>query len=218
MRPDKQEIAYATIRSRILSGTYAPGRHLVTGELAIELAMSPMPVREAIRRLGAEGLVESHRNRSARVADFKADEWASMSETLAVLEGYAVAITAPLLQSSDIDELRTINKDLKPSEGHRDPITLSNIARNFHNRLYRDCPNQHLRQQVYTLQERLDISHPAMYSYLADTSFSFMEHEQLLELLEQGSPPAMVEEHMRTHRLHGVEAVRSNPASRSGGM
>lgn len=214
MRSDKQELAYSTIRSRILSGEYAPGRHLVTGELAGELEMSPLPVRLAIHRLTAEGLVESQPNRSARVAGFNAGEWERMSETLAVLEGYAAAITAPLLQPDDLDELRSLNKGLDPAQGARDPITVSNLAREFHKRLYQDCPNQHLHQQIQALQERLEMSHPAMYAFLADTNFSFAEHEQLIELIEQARPPSVIEAYMRAHRLHGVELVKRNPAVR----
>src|SRR5579862_3942577 len=64
----KHERAYALIRQRILDGVYGPGRRLVIDALAEELGISPVPVREAIRRLEAEGRVVYRHNVGARVA------------------------------------------------------------------------------------------------------------------------------------------------------
>src|SRR5579875_81573 len=64
----KHERAYAVIRRRILDGTYRPGHRLVIGTLAAELGVSPVPVREAIRRLEAEGRVVYRHNAGPRVA------------------------------------------------------------------------------------------------------------------------------------------------------
>ena len=64
----KHERAYRLIRARILAGEYGPGDRLVIDTLADELGISPVPVREAIRRLEAEGRVVYRHNAGARVA------------------------------------------------------------------------------------------------------------------------------------------------------
>jgi len=64
----KQERAYALIRRRILEGTYQPGYRLIISTLADELGVSAVPVREAIRRLEAEGRVVYRHNAGSRVA------------------------------------------------------------------------------------------------------------------------------------------------------
>ena len=66
--PNKQEQAYAALRERILSGSYSPGYRLVIDALAEELGVSALPIREAIRRLEAEGLVVFRPNAGAQVA------------------------------------------------------------------------------------------------------------------------------------------------------
>ncbi len=66
MTPSKSEAAYATISERINNGAYSPGYRLVLGTIAEELGCSVVPVREAIRRLEAEGLVNFTRNVGAR--------------------------------------------------------------------------------------------------------------------------------------------------------
>ena len=65
----KHQRAYLLIRSRILDGTYAPGERLVIDALAGEIGISPVPIREAIRRLEAEGRVVFRHNAGARVAE-----------------------------------------------------------------------------------------------------------------------------------------------------
>src|SRR5689334_25268318 len=64
----KQERVYRAIRERILSGAYGPGYRVVIDALATEFGVSALPVREAIRRLEAEGLVIFRPNAGAHVA------------------------------------------------------------------------------------------------------------------------------------------------------
>jgi DNA-binding FadR family transcriptional regulator len=64
--PGKQERTYAILRSRILDGTYGPGQRLVIDALARDLAVSPMPVREAIRRLEARAGSSTSATRARR--------------------------------------------------------------------------------------------------------------------------------------------------------
>ena len=64
----KQERVYQAIRERILSGAYGPGYRVVIDALAEEFEVSGLPVREAIRRLEAEGLVIYRPNAGAQVA------------------------------------------------------------------------------------------------------------------------------------------------------
>src|SRR5712691_8018087 len=99
MAPDgtasKQEHVYAWLRRRILDGSYPPGYRLVIDTIRHELDVSPMPVREAIRRLEAEHWVVYQRHAGARVAPRDAESWEEAIETLALLEGFVTARAAP---------------------------------------------------------------------------------------------------------------------------
>ena len=77
---DEQERVYRHVRERILSGTYGPGYRVVITHIARELDVSALPVREAIRRLEAEGLIVFRPNEGAQVA---ASEPASSSTSRA---------------------------------------------------------------------------------------------------------------------------------------
>src|SRR3954447_6100510 len=93
----KQERVYQGGRGRILSGAYAPGYRVVIDALAEEFEISALPVREAIRRLEAEGLVIYRPNAGAQVAPADPSAFDDEMTVLALLEGYATALAAPRL-------------------------------------------------------------------------------------------------------------------------
>ena len=133
--PGKQERTYAILRSRILDGTYGPGQRLVIDALARDLAVSPMPVREAIRRLEAEGWVVYQRHQGAQVAPLDEAGWMEALSTLAVLEGYATALSAPHLTSADIEQARAINGKMQDALEALDVMAVSAHNLAFHRAL-----------------------------------------------------------------------------------
>src|SRR5207253_7193867 len=103
---NKHERAYRLIRERIEAGIYQPGQRLVIDALARALDMSQVPIREAIRRLQAEGWVTYRHNSGPEVANIGLEQWQATMEVLAILEGYATALAAPEIRSEDIARLR----------------------------------------------------------------------------------------------------------------
>src|SRR5215475_7582268 len=104
--PNKHELAYRLIRERIEAAVYQPGQRLVIDALARELDMSQVPIREAIRRLQAEGWVTYRHNSGPEIANIGLEQWEATMELVAVLEGYATALAAPYLRKKDLKELR----------------------------------------------------------------------------------------------------------------
>ncbi len=100
--PSKSEHAYGWIRERISRQEYGPGYRLVLGTIADQLEMSVVPVREAIRRLEAEGLVTFERNVGAKVTLVNATDYVDTMESLGIIEGAATALSAPLLDEATI--------------------------------------------------------------------------------------------------------------------
>jgi DNA-binding GntR family transcriptional regulator len=92
---------YAAIRERIISGRLPRGSRLHQEELAAELGVSRTPVREALRRLGAEGLVQMHTNRGARVADIEGADVVSPTQARMVIEPGAARLAAARRAASD---------------------------------------------------------------------------------------------------------------------
>src|SRR6266852_4384449 len=109
---NKHEQAYSIIRERIFNGTYVPGYRLVIDALARELGISPVPIREAIRRLEAEGWVEYRANAGAQVAAVDASKYEEEMAVLALLEGYATGLASKYLDGECVKHLREVNASM----------------------------------------------------------------------------------------------------------
>jgi DNA-binding GntR family transcriptional regulator len=90
-----QRIVTDRVRSAILSGQFGPGERVPQDDLAQQLGVSRMPVREALRILESEGLVELRPHRGAVVVDLLPEDIAEVFEIRAMLEGKAAALAAP---------------------------------------------------------------------------------------------------------------------------
>jgi len=104
------------IRQKILGGDYAPGTALLQDSIAAEFGVSKIPVREALVRLRAEGLIDIEAHRGFRVRPLSADEVDEVFRLRLTLEPAAVAIGAKLAQDADHaaarDALRALDSAL----------------------------------------------------------------------------------------------------------
>ncbi|HWV84166.1 MAG TPA: GntR family transcriptional regulator [Capillimicrobium sp.] len=211
----KQERTYAVLRQRIVDGVYGPGHRLVIDALARELEVSQMPVREAIRRLEAEGWVTYVRNQGAQVAPIDAGSWTEATATLAVLEGYATALAAPTLTADDIARMREINGEMLAAIEGLDVLAVSQHNLAFHHVIHERCPNSHLRRELKQIEERLDTLRRSIFLYIPMRGrVSIEEHEALLALIERGADPLEIELAAREHKLHTVAAYEERAAGR----
>ncbi|WP_353829225.1 GntR family transcriptional regulator [Agromyces sp. SYSU T0242] len=210
----KSERAYRFIRERIDDGRYVPGYRLVLAQIAAELDVSVVPVREAIRRLEAEGFVTFERNVGAQVALIKETEYLHTMQTLALVEGFATAITAPHLTPEHLERARAVNAEMRRTLDDFDPHRFTELNLEFHSVLFEGCPNPHVLDLVHRGWNRMRV--------LRDSSFSFVpgrarasveEHERLVDLIEQGADARELELAARSHRTATLDAVLAYQAT-----
>jgi DNA-binding GntR family transcriptional regulator len=205
----KLELAYETIRARILHGGYGPGYRLVIDVLARELKMSQVPVREAIRRLEAEGWVTFERYVGARVAPADPARWESLMEVLAVLEGAAEAEAAEHLDEEDLEALRDLNQAMAAAARTGNMLAFSRLNREFHERINNRCPNPVLATMTRDVWNRLDIVRRSVFVYIpARAHESVIEHERLIELFAGHAPAAEIEREARKNKLRTLQTFR----------
>jgi DNA-binding GntR family transcriptional regulator len=203
----KQEWTYSVLRGRIVNGTYAEGHRLVIDAIARELEVSPMPVREAIRRLEAEGWVHYERNHGASVRPLDDDTWAEGMTAVGVLDGYVTSIAAPHLTDADFAALRATNEVMRAALEDRDVMQVSDANLAFHHRIQDRCPNSYLRLHLRSMQERLNTLRGRIFMFIpARGRESTDEHDQLIRLLEGGAGAAEIEAFTREHTLRTVAA------------
>jgi DNA-binding GntR family transcriptional regulator len=105
---DAVETAYQTIRALIIDGSYVSGQHLTGERLAEAVGVSRTPVREALRRLDAEGLVRVVPNQGAYVTGWTAADIDQMFELRTVLEAYATGLATDRLTDAQIDRIAVL--------------------------------------------------------------------------------------------------------------
>ncbi|GLJ62298.1 MULTISPECIES: GntR family transcriptional regulator [Microbacterium] len=203
----KSQRAYEWIRERIQRHEFGPGYRLVLGSIAAALDMSVVPVREAVRRLEAEGIVEFERNVGARVTLVDETEYLHSMQTLGVVEGVATSLSAPLLDAADLDRASAINERLRRLLDDFDPHRFTVINQEFHAVLFEPCPNPHILDLVHRGWTRM--------AGLRDSSFAFVpgrahesvaEHDRILELIRSGAEPLEIELAAREHRWATMNA------------
>ncbi|WP_022890787.1 GntR family transcriptional regulator [Agromyces italicus] len=209
----KSQRAYRFIRERIDDGRYVPGFRLVLGSIAGELEVSVVPVREAIRRLEAEGLVTFERNVGAQVALIKETEYLHTMQTLALVEGAATALSSPTLTAEQIARARAINDRMRRTLDDFDPHRFTELNLAFHAVLFEACPNPHILDLVHRGWNRMKVLRDSSFSFVPGRAHdSVAEHERILELIEAGADALEIELAARSHRTATLDAVLAHQA------
>lgn len=205
--PSKSEQAYAWMRERIGTREFGPGYRLVLGPIAETLDMSVVPVREAVRRLEAEGLVTFERNVGARVAVVDESEYVFSMQTLGLVEGAATALSAPLLTPADLDRALEVNDRMAQLLEHFDPHAFTQLNQQFHSVLYEPCPNPHILDLVHRGWGRLAGLRDSTFAFVPGrASHSVEEHVEIVELIRSGADPLEIELAARDHRWRTMDA------------
>jgi DNA-binding GntR family transcriptional regulator len=203
----KSQQAYQAVKARIVEGTYTPGYRLVLGAIARDLGFSVVPVREAIRRLEAEGLVTFERNVGATVAGIDPTEYLYTMQTLSIVEGAATALSAPLISGTDIARARAVNEEMRECLEHFDPVRFTQLNQDFHSVLFEHCPNPHILDLVHRGWNRLASLRSSTFRFVPGRARdSVNEHEGLLQLIESGADSEQIEKAARLHRSATLDA------------
>lgn len=187
----KGDVAYAELRHRILSGSLAPGSKLDQYELADDMSMSITPVREAIRRLSTEGLIELGSHRTARIAGVGAAEARELHEVRLLLDPGAAELAAQRRTEGDLADLREAASRLVPVTREQGEEALV-AHRAFHRAIYLASHNDVLIAALDDLWDKSD-RYRRLGLLLPTGSAPRLqdheEHQQLLGLVEAGDGP-----------------------------
>jgi DNA-binding GntR family transcriptional regulator len=132
------ERVYRGLRDFLMAGQLQPGQKLTLRELAGALNVSPMPVREAVRRLAAEGALEVLPNRRIRVPVMTKSRFRELLQLRVALEGLAAEAAARRIRSEDIDRFEALNATFAGEMQRRqaDGVRLFRLNKDMHFLLY----------------------------------------------------------------------------------
>ena len=152
---------YQTLKKAIMLLEFEPGQRLSDKDLAEDFGISRTPVREALKRLEDEGLVESVPGSVTRVAPLKPEEAKHAFTVVAVLHSLAARLAVPMLLDSDIDKLKLCNDQLKASLDKNDVIEAIQADESFHDVFIQRAGNPEIKmalERIVPKIHRLEIS------------------------------------------------------------
>lgn len=205
--------AYAHILRALRHGRFQAGERLVPESIAAEIGTSRMPVREALRRLAAEGLVTARGNRGVTLNALDVQDMQEAFEMRAVLEGLAVRLAVPRLRASDLRRLDAMLDSKEDRSSAESDWTGDHRA--FHEALcaYSDSPR--LLRQIASLHSLVE-PHMRLWDRMADRHVGTREHHEELLAALRGGDPVACEAAMRRHVMDTVPDLLRHLAPRAG--
>lgn len=152
----KSELAYDELRRRILSGEYQPGAVIGQARLAAELGLSTTPLREALKRLSTEGLVDLGVHRDAHVVALSAEEARDLFDVRSAVDPLACRLAADRRTDDDLHRVDDALRALEPFTGNATPEALD-AHRAFHRSVYVAARNPTLLGILDGLWDKTDL-------------------------------------------------------------
>jgi DNA-binding GntR family transcriptional regulator len=207
---------YEKLRSWIIDGTLQPEEILQDQVIGAKLGVSRTPVREALRRLEDEGLVETALNRWTRVAPLDLTKTAETYAILEALEELAVELAFPSFHEEDIAQLRDANSAMQKASKRREPAVALMADEAFHEVLIRCSKNGELLALVKQLKIKLRRVELAYFDTSSRTDQSFREHVAIIQTLEERSLPSL-RKALRSNWAGSLERLRRAVEKKSSG-
>jgi DNA-binding GntR family transcriptional regulator len=194
---------YARLRQGILDGTYPQGARLGEVDLADALGVSRTPVREALRRLGSEGLLSTEPNKGARVRVWAQSELGDITDMRALLEGHAAARAASRVTEADISHMNDLVTRMEAATADLNSVDidlLTELNTAFHGAIVTVSGNSLLPGLMKSLIHVPVVSRTYRHYSPARMEQSMRQHREVLDALTAGDP-AWAEAVMRVHIL-----------------
>ena len=210
--PIRDQIA-GILRSAIVSLEFAPGQLLVERNLC-ELTQASRPsVREALRQLEAEGLVESQNGRGTIVRVISAEEAAQVYEVRAELEGLAARLFTERATAEQSDALRSALRELATAiRGEKSSKQILDAQADFYRVLFEGSGNPFLERTVQGMQVRIAQLRATTLAVPGRAAASLDEFEQIFERISTADAEGARQAAVEHVRRAGEAMAHSRPA------
>lgn len=179
-----RDVVFNTLRQAILTGELEPGEHLMESELADKLGVSRTPIREAIRKLELEGLVNMTPRKGARVAQITLEDLTDVLEVRRHLEELAVELACKKATEEDLEQLHVLHENIRQAmqDGNLTEIAEADVK--LHEAIYRMTGNRRLIQLLHNLREQM---YRYRLEYIKDRQTRdnlILEHQEIIDAVE----------------------------------
>lgn len=201
-------LAYQRIIEAVQAGSYVPGDRLRETEVAARVGLSRTPVREALRRLEAEGIVEHSPRVGAVIRRLGHNELVELYEMRTVLERTAAEMAAKHASPAEIDVLDSRNAQIALCTDN--PARAAALNQAFHQGLYLAARNRFLLESARALNHALMLMGPTTLAGSERLEVVTGQHTEILQGLRAGDPDRAgdaAEAHLQTSLRHRLELL-----------
>lgn len=202
------ETAYDQLLSAIREGVFQPGDRLREEDVGDRLALSRTPVREALRRLEADGIVEHRPRQGAMVRALSHAEVVELYEMRVVLERTAAEMAAKHGTDAEFDALDDLNERI--AEERANPAKAAATNQDFHRGLYLACRNRFLLEAARALNNSLLLLGPTTFTDEARIDTVVRQHQAIIDALRNSdveAAGAAAEAHLNTSLRQRLRAL-----------
>lgn len=206
-----REVIFNTLREAIIVGELKPGERLMEVKLANKMGVSRTPVREAIRKLELEGLVEMLPRKGAHVADLSVKDIMDVLEVRSTLDGLASYLSAQRITEEEIKDLKQLLSQFIIQVEKNSTQGLIKKDVEFHDIIYRSSRNDKLIQISNNLREQVQRFRVI---YIKDYSSSrelIKEHNDIFNAISLRDPEAAMEyakQHIKNQEETIIRAIK----------
>ena len=182
----KTEMVYSTLREAIMSGDLKPGERIVLSKVASDLGVSTIPVREAIKQLATEGLIDLSAHNEATVSRLSEQDFRELADIRVLLESYATRLATEQSTLEFIAELKGELAEMQDCVAQVNYKRYGVLNLNFHQTIHAFCGNEQLEKMIDSITMRTYRAR-AIFSYnQSRLRESFAEHQAIVEAIVAG--------------------------------
>ncbi len=189
-----RDIVFGKLREAIITGQLLPGTRLMEISLAESMGVSRTPVREAIRKLQAEGLVIMNARRGAVVAPINKRDLKEILEIRKALESLACRLTSRKVTEDSLIQLKDINNVMKNAVTEKDIGLIAAKDVEFHEMITDLADNRQLSRMLDQIKEHLYRYRREFIKELKDRRVLVSEHDKIIAALEAHNEKTAVRE------------------------
>lgn len=208
-----REVIFNTLREAIIVGELKPGERLMEVQLAEKMGVSRTPVREAIRKLELEGLVEMLPRKGAHVADLSVKDIMDVLELRSTLDGLASSLSASRITEEEVRELKHVQSQFV---GYVEKENLQGSVKKdveFHDIIYRSSRNDKLMQITNNLREQIQRFRVIYIKDYSSTRDLIKEHAEIFDAISRRDPDAArqaAQKHIKNQEDTIIKSIRDN--------
>jgi DNA-binding GntR family transcriptional regulator len=205
---------YEHLRTAILEGRLEPGAELTEVALAEQLGVSRGPLREAIGRLAAEGLVTVSPRRGAVVRSLSKEEFLELYQVREALERMAVQLAVPRLTDEQFDGLTALNEEMASHATGNEVEAFFEDNLSFHARLLEASGNEKLQELYRQLLDQLGRYRLRSLMLRGNLQRSVSEHKAILRAAKRGDAERaaqLMAEHIRVPQKRAMALEEAEP-------